>query len=161
MIIILKAIFQCNLAICFLKDSRVALTFEQTEQIKPPVCTCFDSMCVFTWETFLDAKLHCKQNHCPVSSFCRLATIRSSSSEEKQMYLLAYAYASCAFSKPPLWDICKSRPNIENHQSWHALTRYASAHCCSFVSWKNTEGRTRCRRGLFACYPLSRCPALK
>ena len=111
------AIFQCNLAICFLKDSRVALTFEQIEQIKPPVCTCFDSMCVFTWETFLEAKLHCKQNHCPVSSFCRLATIRSSSSEEKQMYLPAYACASCAFSKPPLWDKYRSRPNTENHQS--------------------------------------------
>ena len=78
-----KLIFQCNLAMCFLKDSRVALIFEQIEQTKPPVCTCFDSMCVFTCETFLDAKLHCKQNHCPVSSFCRLATIRSSSSEEK------------------------------------------------------------------------------
>ena len=112
-----KLIFQCNLAMCFLKDSRVALTFEQIEQTKPPVCTCFDSMCVFTCETFLDAKLHCKQNHCPVSSFCRLATIRSSSSEEKQMYQLACASASCAFSKLLSWDICMSRPNIENHQS--------------------------------------------
>ena len=83
-----KHLFQCNRAMCFLRDSRVALTLEEVGQTKPPVSTCLASICVFMWDTFLDPKVHCKQNHCPASSLRMLATMRSSSSEEKQTSLV-------------------------------------------------------------------------
>ena len=51
-----KHLFQRNLAMCFLKDSRVALTLEQVGQTKPPVSTCLASICVFMWDTILIQK---------------------------------------------------------------------------------------------------------